>query len=137
MGCGDLLRWNVSIRKSQRSPLVGQKHLCLLNEGMAFDIEFFLLNSQAAELTQICTNWGFCLAQNYRFLKKKGTNVHILHAIPNYKIQMTVLNWLNFPIQISHVVLSSIKTKCIEGTGNIKLPFVKYASYISSLSFIS
>ena len=104
---------------------------------MAFDIEFFLLNSQAAELTQICTNWGLCLAQNYRLFKKKGTNAHILYAIPNYKIKMTVPNWLNFPFQISHMVLSSIMTKYIEGTGNIKLSFVKYASYISSLSFLS
>lgn len=85
---------------------------------MAFDIEFFLPNSQAAELTQICTNWGFCLAQNSRlfFFFFKGTNVHILYAIPNYKIKMTVPNWLDFPFQISYRVLSLIMTKYIEGT---------------------
>lgn len=70
-------------------------------------------------------------------LKKKGTNVHILYTIPNYKIKMSVLNWLSFPFQISRVVLSSIMTKYIEGTRNIKLSFVKHASHISSLSFLS
>lgn len=34
---------------------------------------------------------------------------------------MTVQNWLSFLFQIPHMILSSIKTKCIEGTENEKL----------------
>lgn len=40
---------------------------------------------------------------------------------------MTVPNWLNFPLQTSHMVLSSIKMKCVEGTENVKLSFITYA----------
>lgn len=115
----------------------GEKHFMFVKLRNAFDIEFFLLHLQAAGLTQICTNWGLCLAQNYRLLKKKDTNVHILYTIPNYKIKMTVLNWLSFPFQISRVVLSSIMTKYIDGARNIKLSFVKHTSHISSLNFLS
>lgn len=42
---------------------------------------------------------------------------------------MTVQNWLSFPFQIPHMVLSSIKTKCIEDTENGKL-FILHLCFI-------